>query len=177
LGAEASEGAAAGRLREMAERVARLAEIHTLLTGRGSQPVEVRELAEMIARDVLAALPGATQIRWTVTGDSVRVPPVQVTPISLALNELLTNCAKHAFPGRTRGTVTIQVAHNGDQIEMQVNDDGVGQGSASSVGLGKGIVMTVVGQSLRGSVTYADEGGTRVTLRFPRVEIPEGSGL
>ena len=176
LGAEGSDSVAADRLREMAERVARLAEVHNLLSGRGLQPIEVRELAEVIARNVLAAVPDH-QVHWQVTGDPIRVPPAQVTPVALALNELLTNCAKHAFSGRTSGTVTIRIAHTDDHIEVQVNDDGVGQGPAPSAGLGKSIVQTVVGQSLRGTVHYADEGGTRVTLRFPHVETPEGSGF
>jgi two-component sensor histidine kinase len=110
-----------------------------------------------------------------VTGDPVRVPPAQVAAVALVLNELLTNCAKHAFPGRATGAVTIQVAHTKDQIELQVHDDGIGLGSsAQRTGLGTTIVRTIVGQSLRGTVAFATEAGTRVTLRFPSVKALEG---
>jgi PAS domain S-box-containing protein len=176
LGAEGSEGTAAERLREMAERVARVGEVHNLLTGRGMQPIEVRELAEGIAKNVLLALPGNLTIEWAVSGDTVRVPPSQVTAIALILNELLTNCTKHAFPGRATGTVTIRVAHEDNQIDLEVQDDGVGLDPAKHpADLGMTIVQTIVTQTLRGTVRFAAEGGTQVTIRFPHVEeTPEG---
>jgi PAS domain S-box-containing protein len=176
LGAEGSEGTAAERLREMAERVARVAEVHNLLSGRGIQPIEVRELAEGIAKNVLVALPGNLKIQWTVTGDPVRIPPSQVTAIALILNELLTNCTKHAFPGRATGTVAIRVAHEDNQIDLEVQDDGVGLDLAKhAADLGMTIVQTIVTQTLRGTVAFAAEGGTRVTVRFPHIEeTPEG---
>ena len=91
------------------------------------------------------------------------------------LNELLTNCVKHAFPGRATGTVTIRLTSEDDQIELDVQDDGVGLGSTPSSGLGKSIVQTVVGQTLRGTVRYEVREGTRVTLRFPRIKTSERS--
>ena len=177
LGAERSEGGTADRLREMAERVTRLAEVHNLLTGRGMQPVDVRELAEVIARTVLAALPGQVQVRWTVTGDPVRVPPARVTAVALVLNELLTNSTKHAFPGRASGTIAIRVAHADDQLELTVHDDGIGLGPTPRTGLGKTIVETVVTQSLRGTVRFAADRGTQVTIRFPHVEETPAGGV
>jgi two-component sensor histidine kinase len=180
LGAEGSDGTAAERMREMGERVARVAEVHNLLSGRGIQPIEVRELAEGIAKNVLVvALPGSLKIEWTVTGDTIRVPPSQVTAIALILNELLTNCIKHAFPGRAAGTVTIRVGHEDHQIELEVQDDGVGLNPAKHPpDLGMAIVQTIATQTLRGTVRFAAEGGTRVTIRFPRVEeTPEGDSV
>jgi len=171
LGAEASDGTAAERLREMAERVARVAEVHNLLSGRGIQPIEIRELVEGIAKNVLLALPGNPTIEWTVTGDPVRVPPSQVTAIALILNELLTNCIKHAFLGRAAGTVTIRVGHEDYQVALEVQDDGVGLDPAKHpADLGMTIVKTIVTQTLRGTVRFAAEEGTRVTIRFPHVE-------
>ncbi len=176
LGAEEAEEPAADRLREMAERVARLADVHNLLTGRGMQPVEIRELSEIVAKNVLAAFPGGLHVQWRVTGTSVRVPPSRVTPIALILNELLTNCAKHAFPGLATGTVTIRVAYEEDQVELEVQDDGVGLDPARHpAGLGMIIVQTLVTQTLGGTVQFAADGRARVTVRFPQEqETPEG---
>jgi PAS domain S-box-containing protein len=174
LGAEGTDGLAAARLEEMAERVARLADVHNLLTGRGLQPIVLSELAKLIAGNVLEALPGKTRIQWQVTGDPVRVAPSRVTAIALMLNELLTNCVKHAFPGRATGRVHIQVGQEGEQVVLTVQDDGVGGGRATAPGgLGMSIVQTLVTQSLGGTVGIAGEGGTRVTIRFPQ---PEASG-
>lgn len=171
LGAEGAEGSAAGKLREMANRVARLAEVHNLLTGRGMQPIEVRELAETVAKNVLAALPGDVRIRWKVIGVPVRVSPSQVTAIALILNELLTNCTKHAFTGRSTGTISIRVLHEGGQIGLDVQDDGVGLDPNRHLGgLGLTIVQALATQNLRGSMRYACKGGILVSIRFPQQE-------
>lgn len=174
LAAEGAEGAAAETLREMADRVARLADVHNLLAGRGNQPVELRELAEVVAKNVLAALPEHAHIRWRVFGEPLRVSPSLVTAIALVLNELLTNCAKHAFPGRATGTVSVRIAREGDHAVVEVRDDGVGFDPARRPsGLGLTIVETLVTRNLRGSVTvtFPGDGGTGVRIRFPR---PEG---
>jgi two-component sensor histidine kinase/HAMP domain-containing protein len=179
LAADGTEGRAAESLREMAERVARLADVHNLLTGRGVQPVEARELAEVVARNVLAALPGEVRIYWRLIGVSIRIPPSQVTPVALILNEVLTNCAKHAFPGRATGSVTILMAREEGQAVFEVRDDGVGLDLARVPGgLGLTIVRTLVTQNLRGSVTFAmaGEGGTMVRIRFPQAEETTAGG-
>jgi two-component sensor histidine kinase len=178
LAAEGTEGPAAETLGEMAERVARLADVHNLLAGRGAQPVEVRELAEVVAKNVLAAIPGGVRIQWKVVGVPIRIPPSQVTAVALVLNEVLTNCVKHAFPGRPTGSVTILVAREGDQAALEVRDDGVGLDLAQvPAGLGLTIVRTLATQNLKGSVTFptAGEGGTVVRIRFPQPgETPVG---
>ncbi len=173
LAAERMEGAAAESLQEMAERAARLADVHNLLAGRGTQPIEVRELAEVVAKNVLAALPGEVRIRWKVVGVPIRIPPSQVTAVALVLNELLTNCAKHAFSGRATGSVTILVTRDGDHAALEVRDDGLGLDMARSpAGLGLTIVRTLATQNLKGSVTFsmAGDGGTVVRIRFPQAE-------
>ncbi len=180
LGAEGAEGAAAESLRDMADRVARLAEVHNLLAGRGNQPIEVRELAEVVAKNVLVALPGDVCIQWRVTGVPVRVPPSQVTAVALVLNELLTNCAKHAFRGRPTGSVIIEVTEDGDQAGLEVRDNGLGLDHAGRpAGLGLTIVRTLVTQNLRGSVTLTSpgEGGTAVRVCFPRQQPPAGGRI
>jgi two-component sensor histidine kinase len=179
LAAEGTGGPAAETLGEMAERVARLADVHNLLAGRGAQPVEVRELAEVVAKNVLAAIPGGVRIQWKVVGVPIRIPPSQVTAVALVLNEVLTNCAKHAFPRRATGSVTILVAREGDQAALEVRDDGVGLDLARvPAGLGLTIVRTLATQNLKGSVMFATagEGGTMVRICFPQPEETAAGG-
>lgn len=181
LSEEKTEGSASETLREMAGRVERLADVHNLLTERGSQPVDVRELAELVGRNVLEALPDAVKIRWTVTGQSALLPPSRVTALALVLNELFTNCAKHAFLGRETGAVTILVGREGNEVELIVRDDGVGfDRERGPAGLGLSIVQALVTQNLRGSVAFVrpGDGGAAVHIRFPQQEgSPAGGAI
>lgn len=48
-------------------------------------------------------------------------------PLSLMINELLTNSAKHAFKGREEGRIAISLRKLGEnQYELTFADDGVG---------------------------------------------------
>ncbi|OGB96579.1 MAG: hypothetical protein A2Z31_03755 [candidate division NC10 bacterium RBG_16_65_8] len=168
LGAEEAEEKAGGILREMADRVARLADVHNLSTSRGMQSIEVRELAEMIAKNVFAAVSGGGEIRWRVTGTPFRVPASRGATLALILNELLTNCVKHAFVGRAMGTVAVRVGYDGHEAEVEVQDDGVGLDlTRRPSSLGLTIVETLVTHNLQGSLQFMNQGGTRVSIRFP----------
>ncbi len=47
-------------------------------------------------------------------------------PCGLILNELLTNCYKHAFKGRDKGTIMIEFSSLGKNVTLKVKDDGTG---------------------------------------------------
>ncbi|MEI6385654.1 MAG: PAS domain S-box protein [Spirochaetota bacterium] len=48
-------------------------------------------------------------------------------PCGLILSELLSNSLKHAFPGRSGGTIRISLSQSGDgSINLHFSDDGVG---------------------------------------------------
>ncbi|MBI4537073.1 MAG: GAF domain-containing protein [candidate division NC10 bacterium] len=169
LGADRAEGRSAESFREMAERVERLADVHNLLAGREGRAIDLREMAEVVARNVLWAFSRDTDLQWKVVGDHVCIMPSQITATALILNELLMNCATHAFPGRAAGRIAIRIACQGEQVTLEVRDDGVGlRGRGQRPGLGLTIVETLATQNLRGLVRYADEEGTAVSIRFPR---------
>ena len=56
-------------------------------------------------------------------------------PCGLVLNELLTNCLKHAFDGSPAGEIEIALTRLSDTAcELRVSDDGVGAGGADLSG-------------------------------------------
>ncbi len=59
-----------------------------------------------------------------------------------------------------------------------MQDDGIGLGPARHTeGLGMTIVQTIVTQSLQGTVSFAEDRGTQVTIRFPHVEETPAGGV
>jgi two-component sensor histidine kinase len=47
-------------------------------------------------------------------------------PCGLIVNELMTNCLKHAFPDNITGVVSIDMLNIGDKYVLNVSDNGVG---------------------------------------------------
>ena len=94
--------------------------------------------------------------------------------MSLVLTELITNCVEHGFEGRQEGHITVSVGRSGANLNVVVEDDGVGLDSeahggmarSSGSGLGTQIINTFVTNDFGGSVQWQArrEGGTRVVL-------------
>ncbi len=101
-------------------------------------------------------------------------------PLGLILNELLSNCFKHAFPAGRRGAVLVELAAGeGRRGVFSVRDDGIGLPAdfdeRRSGSLGLELVTTLAGQ-IKGQLRFESPppgttNGTRFSLSFP---LPDG---
>ncbi len=93
----------------------------------------------------------------------------QASPCGLILNELISNCLKHAFQGRRCGEVKLILKQQDNVCVLRLADNGVGMPEGhdlrEATSLGLRLVLT---RQLNGSVTYCSRGqGTEVRLAFP----------
>lgn len=92
-------------------------------------------------------------------------------PCALILNELLTNCYKHAFKGRSNGLIRIEFKPFGKhQYKLNVYDSGVGFKNAkiNNNSLGMSVIEALT-QQLNGVHTYTSDKGTLFELVFKPV--------
>jgi two-component sensor histidine kinase len=92
-------------------------------------------------------------------------------PCGMIINELLTNCLKHGFTGRTQGVITVTLhPEEENTVRFTVSDDGVGIGPDVDImnapSLGMKLVRTLTDQ-LRGQVTVNRLKGTQFVVVFP----------
>lgn len=85
---------------------------------------------------------GTRQICWDVNIARMRFSIELAIPIALIVNELIANALKHAFPGRSKGTIRIALSRRrGGSTLLVVSDDGIGppkhveQGSSRPLGM------------------------------------------
>jgi len=100
-------------------------------------------------------------------------------PVALIVNELVTNCLKHAFPAGRDGKIRVSLRESGEGWLLEVEDDGVGydRGAASVLsdgekesGIGTELVLALAAQ-VRGEVTRSSGrggAGTLVSISFVR---------
>jgi PAS domain S-box-containing protein len=92
-------------------------------------------------------------------------------PCGLAVNELVTNAFKHAFPAQRQGTITVSLmATSGDEVELAIADNGVGLPPGFDVNAIKSLGLRLVpllAEQLQGSLTMDGNAGSRFALRFP----------
>ncbi|SHI81213.1 Two-component sensor histidine kinase, contains HisKA and HATPase domains [Arenibacter nanhaiticus] len=88
--------------------------------------------------------------------------------LGLLVNELLTNCLKHAFPNGLRGTINIGLKKTPLHLELWVSDDGVGMGDLPGItdcGFGTQLIHLLAKQ-LDGKMRLKKSVGTSVTFEF-----------
>jgi two-component system, sensor histidine kinase PdtaS len=105
----------------------------------------------------------------------IHVDADRAIPIALIVNELITNAAKHAFPGGpSRGGIAVRLTESTDaSILLTVSDKGPGLPADFDIAKSKGLGMRVVialTQQLGGTITYrSGVDGTEFILSIPIV--------
>ena len=168
--------------RESRGRVRSMALIHErLYRSQDMARVNFAEYIRQLADDLYRA--------YKVTGDirlelDVEIPPLTIDiaiPCGLLLNELISNCLKHAFAGAGEGRIRVGLRPDGGATVLTVADDGAGFPAGTdfrnTASFGLQLVGTLVDQ-LDGEVTLTSGPGpgTTFTVRFPKAAPPPQQG-
>ena len=117
-------------LRDMQGRVQSMALLHETLYRSGTfASVDLGDYLKQLANHSFRALnaqPGLIQLDLDLA--SVRVDMDQTIPCGLLVNELISNCLKHGFPGGRTGGIRVELrpVDGGPQLRLRVSDTGVG---------------------------------------------------
>lgn len=127
--------------------------------------------------ELCTALADALFLRAAITlscaSDDIAMPRDRAVSIGLVVNELVTNAAKHAFAGRDRGRIEVELRGQEDACVLSVTDDGIGLPSTPAKredgsGLGQRLLEAFARQAGGKLATDSDALGTRVTLTLSR---------
>jgi two-component sensor histidine kinase len=126
---------------------------------------------EMIAYLVDSFSPSSSS-RFRMDIQLIRLDISQAAPLGLILNEVLTNAARHAFPGDEAGTISIflhclddgyiylKIAYNGDGSPEQL-DFPPGNSLAFEL-------ITLFAEQLEGDLQFKKENGFELSLTFKK---------
>jgi len=92
-------------------------------------------------------------------------------PCGLLINELISNCLKHAFPEKIQGQIKVSLQPVGkNQIELVISDNGVGISDKldfrKTESLGLQLVNTLVKDQLDGQIELDKSAGTKFKITF-----------
>ncbi|MEZ5170412.1 MAG: sensor histidine kinase [Acidimicrobiia bacterium] len=166
---------------ESERRIRSIALVHETLAKESSEVVPFDDIVRPLARVVEEGVSSPeTPISFTVKGSVGDLPGSVATPLAVVLNELMQNALDHAFdyerPG-AGGTVTILLERDGDDLSIDVVDDGRGLPGdfelENSKGLGLSIVQALVTSELGGTIELVSDGGTHVRVRLSVPHTPD----
>lgn len=89
-------------------------------------------------------------------------------PIGLIVNELFTNALKYAFPDNRKGLIKISLIASGDQLHLEVSDNGIGKNyheKMEGTGFGTQLIELLTTQ-LEGKMSLSVKKGTAVSFEF-----------
>lgn len=166
------EAATVAALREMQGRIRSMALLHETLYRSGNfAGVELASYLRQLATQLFRAQNdrgGAVALRLELEPATLEID--RAIPCGLIVNELLTNCLKHAFPEARAGEICVRLrAAPEARLELGVGDTGVGlpadwdRRDARSLGLK---LVEDLARQLGGVMTVRTGPGTDIAISF-----------
>lgn len=151
-------------------RIRAIAAVHDMLSEKGFQLVDVKDVLQRITQTTSEQLTRPQQtITITVHGENLELTSRAATALVVVVNELVQNSVEHAFSGRERGRIDISLGRAPEWLIVLVRDDGIGLPNHYRQSLGLEIAEALVQEDLGGSLRFNRlESGTEVSIRLPR---------
>jgi two-component sensor histidine kinase len=151
-------------------RLMAFAGVHrTLHTCSASGRIDVPTYFAKLCAQLCSAQFAPRGIHCDFSADEGDVRPEVGEKLGLILVELVTNCAKHAFPEPWGGSVQISFRRQEGGWTCVVRDDGRGM-QPGQAGEGLRLVRDLA-HAIQAEVTFqSDGGGVQVTVRLPDAE-------
>ena len=103
--------------------------------------------------------------------EDITLAVTQAVPCGLLLNEILTNCYKHAFKGMETGKVWISFKQKDEYLEFHIRDNGVGLPSGDMLMKSKSLGMKLIktlSRQLGAETSFYNDDGAVFEFRFKK---------
>ena len=148
-------------------RLMALARVHDVLTRESWDSAELRT----IVHQAISPFESVDLQRFVLTGPSIKLPPRQVLPLSMAIHELLTNALKYGALSAPFGRVSISwdLAADGNEVRLRWDEHGgPSVVPPTARGFGTRLIERGLAQELGGSVAIEfDPSGVTCAIAFP----------
>ena len=153
---------------ESQNRVNSIGIVHQkLYQGTNLGAVEMKDYFLNLSESILDSFGAEQRIDLKLAMENLDLDIDTAVPLGLIVNELLTNTIKYAFPKGEKGTITIKLHKQDNNIlRLEVADNGVGKsGITQGTGFG-GQLVSLLTQQLNGTMTEENQNGTTLIFDF-----------
>ena len=153
-----------------------MAAVHELLYESESlSDIDLGKYVTRLAGSLLDMYRGDRKIDIKVDAEDIPISVNQAAPCALAINELIANSFKHAFPEAKSGQIQIKAHSVSDEIEISISDNGQGLPedieAKKSETMGHMLVSGLVESQLHGTWDMSSsKAGTKHTIRFKKAD-------
>ncbi|MCG2612402.1 sensor histidine kinase [Flavobacterium sp. SM15] len=162
-------------LKEGQARIQSIALIHkTLYQSENFSSVPLESyLKELIHAIQTTYRNSATKIETNVKAENIELNINTAIPLSLIINEIITNCFKHAFTGKENGVISITISKENNQYKLVVQDNGIGLPEDFNPKKLKSIGFDLIQgltKQLEGNFNFENENGTKISIFFKEIK-------
>lgn len=156
---------------ESRNRLDSIAVVHQLLyQSKSYSSINFKYYIEEILSNLSKSFDGGEQeIKIVKSVSDISLDVSTAIPLALIVNELVTNAYKHAFKGRTQGTIELSLIGNNKTVYLKIKDDGPGFDPGgivkSSVGLD---ILDALVEQIDAKLTYSNKNGSCYELSFEK---------
>jgi PAS domain S-box-containing protein len=113
---------------EFQNRIMAMAHVHErMYRAEDISRIDLAEIVTFLGKSLFKTYKADPQhIRLNIEMNDIQIPITSAIPISLIMNELISNSLKHAFPKGTTGEITIAGRREADTIVLLIRDTGIG---------------------------------------------------
>ena len=157
-------------IRESQDRIKSMSFIHeSLYQTTNFSSIKFYDYIDNLSRNLVQTYAYEKNIKLETNLERVDVSLDQAIPCGLVLNELISNALKYAFRDTSEGTLRISLKEEKNEIEIKVEDNGVGMPEGFRVenteSLGLQLVQTLIEQ-LEGTIKLSTNEGTKYLITF-----------
>lgn len=161
------------RLADSVTRVHAMANIHEqLYQSQNFSKLEISDRIKLLVFNIQNTFQIDTEIEIEFECDKVFLDVDKALPVSLIINEVITNIFKYAFKGRKKGEVMIQLREKNELLYLTVKDNGTGLpedfNAYKSNSLGLTLIKSLSGQLDAEYQYISDSNGTEFILNFAK---------
>jgi PAS domain S-box-containing protein len=152
------------------DRINSMAMVHEqLYSSQKISLINIRDYVESLVRQLVYTYAHPDHIKLNIDVDDLLFNLETAVPLGLILNELVTNCIRHAFPKGRKGVINIELKYDGARYHLCVEDDGVGFPQGISLENNHTIGLSLVKQltlQMDGKIILEKDQGTCYTIEF-----------
>jgi two-component system, sensor histidine kinase PdtaS len=138
-----------------------------LYQGTNLGTIEMKDYFLSLSESILYSYGEKERIDLKLVMEKLDLEIDTAIPLGLIINELMTNSIKYAFPKGQKGTITIKLEkQNNNILHLEVGDNGIGK---SDITLGTGFggqLISLLTQQLKGSMKEITHNGTTMIFDF-----------
>ncbi len=159
-------------LKESQSRVYAMSAVHETI--HGSENLSQINLKTYLAKITTSIFQtysvNQSRIKLITDVDEALININHASPVSLIINELISNSLKYAFPNERVGKIFVSLKKLDQEFELIIEDDGVGMPNdfdwknASSLGIR--LVRTLAENQLDGSIDMENNDGSKFIIKF-----------